>query len=128
MVISQPEPDSALSYFCVLALRDDEDASPTLDDDAITDDVIIDIASPDILGHVVGESDYMGPPLSFDILLRFVSHLDDVLAFSSMDLSIFEYFPVSFIDDIDACAPYSPTSQIHDIYNEPLQPGFDDSY
>ena len=128
MVISQPKPDSALSYFCVLALRDDEDASPTPDDDAITDDVIIDIASPDILGHVVGESDYMGPPLSFDILLRFVSHLDDVLAFSSMDLSIFEYFPVSFIDDIDACAPYSPTSQIHDIYNEPLQPGFDDSY
>ena len=26
MVISQPEPDSALSYFRVLALRDDEDA------------------------------------------------------------------------------------------------------
>ena len=110
MVISKPEPDSALSYFCVLTLRDDEDASPTPDDDAITDDVIIDIASPDILGHVVGESNSVGLPLSFDILLGFVSHLDDVLAFSSMDLSIFDYFPVFFIDDIDACAPHSPTS------------------
>ena len=32
MVISQPEPDYALSYFCVLALRDDEDASLAPDD------------------------------------------------------------------------------------------------
>ena len=57
MVISQPEPDSALSDFCVLAFRDDEDASPALTAHAIMDDVIVDIASSDILGHVVGESD-----------------------------------------------------------------------
>ena len=120
MVISQPEPDSALSYLRVLALRDDEDA--------ITDDVIIYIASPDILGHVMGESDAVDPPLSFGVLSGFVSRFNDVLAFSSMDLSIFEYTPVSFIYDIDACAPHSPTSQIHDIDDEPLQPDFDDSY
>ena len=59
MVISQPKPDSALSYFRVLALRDDEDASFALDDDAITGDVIV--------GHVVGESNAMDPPLSFDV-------------------------------------------------------------
>ena len=128
MVISQPEPDSALSYFRVLALRDDEDASLTLDDDAITGDVIVDIASPDILGHVATESDAVDPPLSFDILSGFVSRSDDVLTFSSMDLNIFKYSPVSFIDDIDACAPHSPTSSIHDIDDEPLQPDFDDSY
>ena len=120
MVISQPKPDSALSDFYVLALRGDEDAYLAPDDDAITDDVIIDIASPDILGHVVGESDSMGPPLSFDILSGFVSCSDDVLAFSSKDLSIFEYFPVSFIDDIEACAPHSPISHIRDIDYEPL--------
>ena len=128
MVISQPELDSALSDFYVLALRDDEDAPHSLAVDAIMDDVIIDIASPDILRHVVGESDSMGPPLSFDILSGFVSHSDDVLSFSSMDLRIFEYSPVSFINDIDACAPQSPTSQIHDIVDEPLQPDFDESY
>ena len=127
MVISHPEPDSALSYFHVLALRDDEDAPLAPDDDAIMSDVIVDIASPDILGHVVGESDAVDPPLSFDVLSGFVSRFDDVLAFSSMDLSIFEYSPVSFIDDSDACAPHSPTSQIHDIDDEPLQPDFDDS-
>ena len=123
MVISQPKPDSALSYFRVLTLRDDEDAPLASDDDAITDVVIVDIASPDILGHVVGESDVVDPPLSHVLMLLlsgFVSHFDDVLAFSSMDLSIFEYSPVSFIDDIDACAPYSPTSWIHDIDDEPL--------
>ena len=65
MVISQPEPDSTLSYFRVLALRDDEDAPLAPDDDAITDDVVVHIASPDILGHVVGESDVVDPPLSF---------------------------------------------------------------
>ena len=127
MVIGQPEPDSALSDFRVLALRDDED-TPTLDDDVIMNDVTVDIASPNILGHVVGESDSVGPSLSFDILLGFVSRSDDVLAFSSMDLSIFEYSSVSSIGDIDACAPHSPTSHIHDIDDEPLQPDFDDSY
>ena len=67
MVISQPEPDSALSDFCVLALRDDEDAPPAPAIDTIMDDVTIDIASPDILSG-------------------FVSRSDDVLVFSSMDL------------------------------------------
>ena len=128
MVISQPKPDSTLSYFRVLALRDDEDAPLAPDDDAITNDVIVDIASPDILGHVVGESDAVNPPLAFDVLSRFVSRSDDVLAFSYMDLSIFEHSLVSFIDDIDECAPHSPISQIHDIDDEPLQPNFNDSY
>ena len=89
MVISQPELDSTLSYFRVLTLRDDEDAPLSPDDDAITGDVIVDIASPDILGHVVGEFDAVDPPLYFDVLSGFVSHSNDVLAFSSMDLSIF---------------------------------------
>ena len=128
MVISPPKPDSGRSDFRVLDLRDDEDAPPALDDDVIMDDVIVDIASPGILGHVMGESDYVGPPLCFDILSGCVSRSKDILAYSSMVLSIFEYSHVSFIDDIDACAPHSPTSQIHDIDDEPLQPDFDDSY
>ena len=128
MVFSQLEPDSALSYFCVLALRDDENAPLAPDDDTITDDAIVDIASPDIIGHVVGESDSVDPPLSFDVLSGFVPLFDDVLTFSSMDLSIFEYSPVSFIDDINECEPHSPTSHIHNIDDEPLQPNFDDSY
>ena len=74
MVISQPKPDSSLSDFHVLALRDDEDASLAPDDDAITGDVIVDIASLDILGHVVGESDAVDPPL-FLMFCRDLSHV-----------------------------------------------------
>ena len=85
----------------MLALRDDKDVPSALDDDAIMDDVIVDIASPNIIGHIMGESYYVGPLLSFDILLRSVSHSDVAISFSYMDLSIFEYSPVSFIDDID---------------------------
>ena len=84
--ILQPKPDSALSDFCVLDLRDDKDDQAA---NVIMDDVIVDIASPDILGHVVGESDYVCSLISFDILSGFVSRSDDVLAFSSIDLSIF---------------------------------------
>ena len=75
MVISQPEPNSALSYFCVLALRDDEDVPPAPDDDAITNDVIVDIVSPYILGHVVGESNSVDLPLSFDVFFLDLSHV-----------------------------------------------------
>ena len=89
MVINHPEPDFALSDFCVLTLRADENAPPTPTAHAIMDDVIVDIASLGILGHVVGEFDYVGPPLSFDILSGFVSRSNYVLAFSSMDFSIF---------------------------------------
>ena len=65
----------------MLALRDDEDAPLAPNDDEITYNVIIDIASTDILGHVLRESNSVSPPLFFDILLRFVSHSDDVLVF-----------------------------------------------
>ena len=63
------------------------------------------------------------------IFCRDLSHVQMIyLPFSSMDLRIFKYSSVSFIDDIDSCAPHSPTSHIHDIDDEPLQPNFDDSY
>ena len=48
----------------MLALRDDEDAPPTPTVDTIMDDVIVDIVSPNILGHVMGESNSVSPPLS----------------------------------------------------------------
>ena len=62
------------------------------------------------------ESDSVNPPLSFDILSGFLFPFDDAPAFSSMNLSFsFEYLYASFIDDIDVCAPHSPTTQIHYI-------------
>ena len=80
----------------MLSLRDDEDASLAPDDDAITGDVIVDIASPDILGHVVGESDAVDPPLSFDVFSGFVSRSDDVLAFFIYGFENFRVFTYLF--------------------------------
>ncbi|RVW29874.1 hypothetical protein CK203_102244 [Vitis vinifera] len=51
------------------------------------------------VGLVEEESDFVDPPLSLDVLSGFVSRHDYVSDSSSMDLSIFEYFPVSY--DID---------------------------
>ena len=49
------------------------------------------------VGLVERVSDFMDPPLSFDVLSGFVSRYDDVFYSSSMDLSIFEYFLVSHV-------------------------------
>ena len=63
-----PETHFILDDSCVLSMRDDEDA-PSVPTSNVTIDVaIVDIVSIDILGHVVGESDSVDPPLSFDIL------------------------------------------------------------
>ena len=57
---------------------------------------------------LVGEMfDFVDPPLSFDVLSRFVSRFDDVHNYSFMDLSIFEYLLVSC--DITYSALFSPT-------------------
>ncbi|KAL6349832.1 hypothetical protein AAG906_001719 [Vitis piasezkii] len=60
------------------------------------------LASPfDLFGvsTIKGVSDFVDPPLSFVILLGFVSHFDDVHDSSFMDLSIFEYLLIFDIDD-----------------------------
>ena len=76
------------------------------------------------VGLVEGASDFMDPPLSFDVLSGFVSRHDYVSDFSSMDLSTFEYLLVSHV--IDLSAPSSPTSQIFDIDDEIAQCDSDD--
>ena len=65
------------------------------------------------VGIIEGASDFVDPPLSFDILSGFVSCSDVVFDDSSMDLSMFEYFLAS--RDIALLVPSSPTSQIFDI-------------
>ena len=71
------------------------------------------------VGLVDGASDFVNPPLSFDVLSGFASRHDYVSDFSSMDLSIFEYFPICHV--IALSTPSSPTSQIFDIDDEIAQ-------
>ena len=75
----------------------------------------------DTFGFIEGTSDFVDPPISFDILSRFISRSDDVYDSVSMDLSIFKYLSVS-CDSIYIFAPYSLTPQILDIDGEITQP------
>ena len=71
----------------------------------------------DTFSSIEGVSDFVDPPISFDILSGISSCSDDVYDFAYMDLSIFEYLPV-FCDSICIYAPHSPTLQIFDLDDE----------
>ena len=115
-VVVMPETDYALNDSCVLTIGDYKDALFVPASYVTMDVVIADIVSLDILGHIVGESNFVDPLLSFDILSGFLSRSNDALAFSFMDFSFsFEYSSASSIDDMGVCASHSPTTQIHDI-------------
>ena len=107
--IVQPEFSSSFDLFGVSAIEVVEEiqTTPALEfseDDIVDDDVFVGVTS-----LVVVESEHVDPPLSFDVLLGFVSRFDDVLILSSyMDMSLFEYFPISY--DITLPTPHSPTS------------------
>ena len=74
---------------------------------------------------IEGAFNSVDPPLSFDILLGFITHSDYVSDDSIMDSSIYKY-PSVFCDDVSLLAPYSPTSQILDIDYETAQHDLDE--
>ena len=86
----QPKIVSPLNLFRVLAIEMVEDVQFVCVPSLLTlvphdDDVFVCVIS-----SIMVESEHVEPPLSFDILLRFVSHSDDVLTFSSyMHMSLF---------------------------------------
>ena len=94
--------------------------TPEFADDVI---VVVDLFDCPV-GLVEGASNFVDPPLSFDVLSEFVSRSNDIYDSSFIDLSIFEYMPVSY--DITLSAPSSPTSQIFDIGDEITQHDLDD--
>ena len=84
--------------------------------ESIEDATAVDDLFDGLVGLVEGASDFVDPPLSFDVLSGFFSLSDDVHDSSFMDFSIFEYLPVSC--DVTLFVPSSPTSQIFDIDDE----------
>ena len=121
----KPTIASPLDLFGVLAIEMVEDVQLVLASGLLTaithdDDVFEGVTSP-----VMVESEHVDPPLSFDVLSRFVSRSDDVLTLSSyMDMSLFKYLPISC--DITLSTPHSPTSQIFDITDEIVQQDSDE--
>ena len=106
------------------AIDDVKEIQTTPDPEFTEDDIVVDGLFDGLVGLVKGASDFVDPPLSFDVFSGFVSCFDDVHDSSFMDLSIFEYLHV--FCDITLSVPYSPTSQIFDIDHEIAQHDSDD--
>ena len=122
--IAPPELASPFDLFLVVVIKIAKEihAAPA---SKIAEDVLaIDGLFDGPVGLVEGVSDFVDPPLSFDVLSGFVSGHDDVSDFSSMDLSIFEYLPVSYVIALSTLS--SPTSQIFDIDDEIMHHDSDD--
>ena len=85
-----------------------EEIQTTLSPEFTEDDIVVADLSEGTIGPVEIVSDFVDPLLSFDVLSGFVSRFDDVHNSLFMDLSIFEYMPISY--DITLSAPSSPTS------------------
>ncbi|KAJ9691124.1 hypothetical protein PVL29_013344 [Vitis rotundifolia] len=122
--IAPPELASAFDLFGVSVLEIVEEVQFAPAPEIVEDVMVVDGLFDGPVGLVEGASDLVDLPLSLDALSGFVSRHDYVSDFSSMDLSIFEYLPVSHV--IDLSAPPSPTSQIFDIDDEITQHDSDD--
>ncbi|RVW13463.1 Transposon Ty3-G Gag-Pol polyprotein [Vitis vinifera] len=116
--IVQLQPVSAFDMFGVSTIEVFEGTQTLLIPELPEDDSSL---FEGIVSPVEGASDLVDPPLSFDVSSRFVSRSDDVSVASFMDLSIFEYSPVS-CDSISTFAPHSPITQIFDIDDEIAHP------
>ena len=93
--IVQPEITTPFDLFRVSTIEIVEEIPTTLALEFTKDD-IVDVLFNNPIGSIEGASQLCGPPLSFDVLLRFVSRSNDVHDSSFMDLSIFEYLPISY--------------------------------
>ena len=92
--IVQPELTSPFDLFGVFVIEIAEEilTAPTPESTKFV--LVVDDLFDGPIGLVEGASDFVDPPLSFDVLLGFVFRSDDVHDSSFMDLSIF-YLSVS---------------------------------
>ena len=104
----QPRLASSFDLFGVSTIELAEEGLTAPTPESTEDVIVFDDLFDSHVGIIEGASDFVDPPFSFDVLSGFVSRSDIVFDVSSMDLSTFEYLPVSC--DIDLSAPSSPTS------------------
>ena len=122
------QPDSAVAFDETPAVE----VSDVVQIDSTPEMFCVDVALDDAfmfegaVSPTVVVSDSMDSPLSFDVLSGFVSRVDDVLTSSYMDMSLFEYFSVSHVDDVPSFARCSPTSHVYDIDGEFMQHDLDE--
>ena len=89
-VLREPTPTFQLSDISeVFTIKKIEDPSLVLTPKVSAGVTTIEVVFEDVVSSKVVEFGTMDAPLYFDVLSGFVSHSDDVLTFSSMDLIFF---------------------------------------
>ena len=88
----QHEPASSFNLFGVSAIEIVEEIQTVLAPELIEDVTVGDDEFEDTFGFIEGASDFVNPPLLFNILLGFISRSNNVYDFVSIDLSIFRVF------------------------------------
>ena len=93
----QPESASPFDVFGLSAIEVVEEIQTVLAPELMKDVTIGDDEFEETFSFIKGTSDFMDPLISFDILLGFISCLDDVYDSVSMDLSICLSLVIVFI-------------------------------
>ena len=106
--VVQLELASLFDLFGVSVIKIAEEILAAPAPESVEDAIAVDDLFDSSVGLVEEVSDFVDSPFSFDVLSGFVSHHDDVFDYSFLDLSIFEYLPISC--DIDLSTPSSPTT------------------
>ena len=91
----QPESASPFNLCRVSVIEIVEEIQTVLAPELMEDVAVGDDLFEDIFRSIEEASNFVDPPLSFDILSGFISRLGDVYDSASMDLSVFEYLPIS---------------------------------
>ena len=117
----QPKSASPFNLCRVSAIEIVEEIQTVLAPELMEDVAVGDDLFEDTFRSIEEASNIVDLPFSFDILSGFISHPGDVYDSASMDLSVFEYLPVS-CDSICIFAFHSLTTQILDIDDEITQP------
>ena len=122
------QPDSAVAFDETPAVE----VSHIVQTDSTPEMLCVDVALTDafmfegVVSPTMVVSDSVDSPLSFDVLSGFVSRAGDVLTSSYMDMSLFEYFSFSHVDDVPSFTRCSPTSHVYDIDGEFMQHDLDE--
>ena len=85
----QPKSTPPFNLFEVSVIKVAEEIQIVLAPELMKDVVVGDDLFEEIFSSIEGVSNFMDPPLSFDILSGFISRPKDVYDFASMDLSVF---------------------------------------
>ena len=93
----ESESASPFNPFRVFAIEVVKEIQTVLTPDLMEDVTVGDDEFDDTFGFIKGASNFVDPPLLFDILSRFISRSDDVYDFVSMDLSICQSLVIVFI-------------------------------